>query len=419
MKNLLNKIWKNSLWIFFLITTILFLPSSLSLHAQTNDRSIAIAIGIDKLQQQKYEVSAEIIVPRYETTYNQNAQVISAVGVNPMEAFNELSTHLGKILGLSHCSAVVLGESVKDDNLINLLDMILRGKRVNYNAQLMFTNASAKDVLKKAVEVDGSFIQNLNGIVQFNNNFIYTKTALISNLYKTYLNGYGASFIPCINLSSSEYDGLSSGQSGQQQGGQQQSGQNSGQEGGNSENKYLSNDGETALIKNGKFVTIFSSEQMKGFGLITNESNRGLITINDITDDYLTNADVVVSIRQRKVTPIAKFSKNGVPQIFYYCSYLLKIEDILNGEYNPKVVDSSHNYFSKQFCNQFVKKVKTYSADAINLSKQYSADVLDVYTLFDRTNHAKWQNYLKNLSNPQDYINNIEFFMDITVKDSD
>lgn len=423
MSRIFKKIWKNNLWIFFLIITILFLPSSLSLHAQTNDRSIAIAIGIDKLAEQKYELSAEIVVPRYETTYNQNAQVISAIGANPTEAFNELSTHLGKILGLSHCSAVVLGQSVEDDNLINLIDMVLRGKRVNYNAQLIFTDGSAKEVLKKAVEVDGSFIQNLNGIVQFNNNFIYTKTSLVSNLYKTYCDGYGASFIPLINLSNNEYDGLSgsSGSSNASSGGENGS-QGGSSEGGSTSqdsNQYLSNDGQTALIKNGKYITTFSSEQMKGFGLITNESNRGLLTIEHVTDDFLTDADVIVSIRSRSITPIVKFSKTGVPQIYYTCNYTLKVEDISNGAYNPNIVDSSRNYFSKEFCSRFVSKVKSYCADAINLSKEYGADTFGIYELFDRFEHENWQNYLKNLLNSENYIKNVEFFMEIKVKDTD
>lgn len=423
----MKKIFKNSLWIFFLLITALFLPASISQHAQTADRSIAIAIGFDKLAESQYEVSAEIIVPRYQSTYSQNAQVISATGVNTCEAFNELSTHLGKVTGLSHVSAVVLGNSLKDENIIKSIDMILRNKRVNYNAQLIFTESTAKDVLKKAVEIDTNFIQNLNEIVQYNNNFIFTKTSLISNFYKTYCEGYGATFVPFINLLSNDYDGISGNSSSQSNdssgGGQSQSsGSEGGESGGQqdqSKQKYLSNDGKTAIVKNGNYLASVESEQMKGFGLLTNESNRGLITVKNVTDDFLANADVVVSIRDRKETAVVSFSKTGIPQVHYTMNFNLKIEDIINGTFNPRIANSSRNYFTKQFKDAFEGTIKNYCGDAINICKTYNADVLNIYTKFDRFAHEKWQKYLKSLPNPDDYLQNVEFFMDIRVMDND
>ena len=70
---MVRKLFKNILWIFFLVMMILLIPSSFSLHAQTEDRSIVIAMGIDKTEDNQYEVSIEFVVPRYATTYNKNA----------------------------------------------------------------------------------------------------------------------------------------------------------------------------------------------------------------------------------------------------------------------------------------------------------------------------------------------------------
>ena len=44
-------------------------------------------------------------------------------------------------------------DTLKDENIVNVLDQFLRGKRVNYNSLLCVSNSSAKDVLKKAVEI--------------------------------------------------------------------------------------------------------------------------------------------------------------------------------------------------------------------------------------------------------------------------
>lgn len=441
----MKSLWKNSIWIFFIILMVLFLPSSLTMHAQTTDRSIAIAIGIDKLEKNMYEVSAEIVIPMFQTTFNQNAQVISAVGQNTSEALNGLSIHIGKIIGLSHCSAVILGNSLKDENIAELLDQILRGKRINYNTQLIFSNNSAKEILKKAVEIDGAYIQNINEILRYNDKFVTTTNTLVSSFFQTYYDNHGASLLPLINLSTNEYEGISkdnsSGSSGGQTSGESQGGESSGgssqggsggsSQGGSSggggesscsqsqQPQYFSNNGESAIFKKGKYLTSLSTEQVKQLGLLGEKKDRGLITVKNISDNFLNDAEVVFSIKNRMSTKRVSFSETGIPQIFITHDYYLRIEEIVDDSFKPSLADDTHNYFSQQLKNRFKQEVQKQCASAINFCKEYNVDPLNFYQLFNRFQHKKWIDYLDSLENPDDYIQNIEIFMDIKVKDVD
>lgn len=422
---MVQKLFKNILWIFFLVMMIFLIPTSFSLHAQTEDRSIVIAMGFDKTEDNKYEVSIEFVVPRYATTYNQNAQVISAVGVNTTDAFVGLSLHVGRIIGLSHCSTIIIGDSLKNEDIIEIIDQILRGKRVSYNAQLIYAEGKAKEILQKAIETDVGYNLNINEIVQFNDLFISAKTLLLSDFYKTYYQGYGASYMPALSLSEKDTDGISpnsssnsSGQSSsQEQGGSSSQGESDSNQGSNSK-KYFSNDGKTAIFNKGKFVTLLTPDEVTGFGLMTNESTRGAIILDGVTNKYFTDAQITFSIRNRNVTKVVKFSKNGKPQVYYTFNYTVRIEQVRNGIFNPNIVSDTTDFFTPELKGKFSDKIKGESAKAIQKAKELKLDLFDLYETFDKYQHEKWQEYLKNLENREEYINDVEFFMQVNVFDA-
>ncbi len=442
----MRSLWKNSLWIIFIIIMALLVPSSISLHAQTEDRSIVVAMGVDKLAEEKYEVSAEIIVPRYETTYNQNAQVISSIGINSTEAINGLSIHIGKILGLSHCSTILIGESLKDDNIIEIIDQVLRSKRVNYNAQLIFCEGSSKAILKKAVEIDKNFNRNLNDIAQFNNQYLKSKSMLLSNFYKVYYENHGACFVPVMSLVTQEYNGISAlqtgesssgggGEGGDSSGGDSQSGGRETSEGGgqssdsssssggdsqdSKKQQYLSNDGKTAIFNEGKLVKILDAEQVAGFGVLTNNGTKGLFTVDNVTDDVLTNASLSLSIRAALTTKTIGFSKNNKPRVYYTINYKLRVEEIKNELSSSSVTNDNIDFLSPQAKAKIVEKIKLDISSAVNLTKELKLDLFDTYTTFERFAPKKWYKYLDTLDNKWDYMQDVEFFVDVIISNID
>ena len=413
-----KSLWKNSIWIVCFVVMAFLVTGNISLPAQTELRSVIVAVGIDKLNEGNYEVSTEIVVPKYSTTYNQNAQVISAVGNNTIDALGKISIQLGKVIGLSHCSAIVLGESLKDENIVNVLDQFLRGKRVNYNSLLCVSNSSAKEVLKKAVEIEKEYGQNINNILQYNNVFINSETVLLSDFYQTYYNNYGASFVPVVDLSKNDYEGLSS----QSQSNNQQEDETNGSSmggGSSTDQKYLSNIGNTAILKNGKLVDILSSEQMKGFSLMKVGANRGVITLENVTDQNLTNATLAMSLRHRTINRWVEFSKNGIPRIYFRIDTTVRLEQIINDEKTLTLANDNHDFFTKEVCAKFSDKVKEYCADAVNISKQLNVDVLNIYSTFNKSQYQKWQKYINSLANKDDCMQKVEFFMEVNVKSVD
>ena len=418
----MRSLWKNNIWLVFLLTILVLLPASIPAHAQTEDRSIVVAIGFDKIENGDIEVSAEIIVPKYQTTYSQDAQIISSSGKNSSEALVGLSVQTGKVIGLSHCSSFLFGKTMQNENIIEFLDQILRGKRVNYNAQLIFTESKARDVLEKSIKIDENFNQNINTIVQFNDEFIDAKTVLLSDFYKNYYDGYGAVMMPVINLSQNEYEGLSSVQeqpqssSGQSGGGNSQ--QNTEPNSNNKNQQYLSNNGRTAIFNEGKIVKIIDKDQTLGFGLMANESTRGVIVLENIYDGALMNAELSFSIKSKYYTKTVDWSKNGKPRVYYSFRYIVKLEQVKNNNDSSQIVDETKVYLSPAIKQAFSNKVRQECSKAINSSKQMNLDLFDIYQSFDRFSHKKWQEYLNTLDDKNDYMQDVEFFVSVMVNDT-
>lgn len=431
------------------IVVIILLPSSLGLRAETNNRSVGIALGIDRINENQLEVSVEIIVPKLETTYRQNAQIISAVGENTTQALEELSLHIGRVVGLSHCGAVIIGESLKNENIIEIIDHIFRSKRVNYNAELIYTKGSAKELLQNAVKIDEIYVQNINQILSFNNNFIISQNLYISDFYKNYYDNHGACFVPVISMESESYLGLStenvsSQSSGQQvgssntnqmqqsgnssQGGEsggEQSGQSvqsGGQQGGlqqaseqSTSKKIFANNGEVAVFKNGKFIKILSPKDIRGFGLILNDSIRGALKAENINDGIYNNATLSFSIRNNIITSKVGFSKNNIPQIAYTMNLTLSLEQIDNKVKNSLLTDDVEYRIAGVVKEKLEQQVKEYCSQAINECKTSNLDLLHIFDKFNRFEYDKWQKYLKSLDDPDNYINGVEFYMQVNI----
>lgn len=413
-----NSVFKNRIFIVFLIMLVCLVPFSIAKPAQTDVRTVVIGAGIDRLKDQdnQIELSVQILVPHYNIGFNENAQVISATGDNVSKAFEKLSAHIGKIIGLSHCSSIVFGESMKDDDIASTLDWFHRSKRLDGNSVVVYSEGSAKKVLETSLKVDNNLSLSLVNILQFNRPLSF---AIIANLYpflKTYYSGHGAELVPIINLTKQDNMGLSVSESGSGGSGgseESQGGQSGGSQGENQD--YLSNNGDTAIFKNGYFVTKVENKNLLGFNDLLGNTQKGIVVLNNITDNNLTDAQVSVGKRSLNKFYKVWFDKNGNPCIEYNLKYKARIEQILQQENNLTLLKSYNDYFSNEVKDSFVSYIKDKCATAVNICKESNADCLKIYEKFNALKRTGWQKYINSLPNKDDYIKNVNFYINVSV----
>ena len=422
---MLNNFFKNRIFIILILIAICFIPSSISRPAQTVVRSVVIGVGIDKSPESddKVELSAQIIVPHYDIGFNENAQVISADGPNVTEAFENLSVHIGKIIGLSHCSIIAFGESMKNENIAKTLDWFYRSKRLDSNASIIYTEGSAKKLLETSLQADNNLSLSLNSIMQFNEPLSFAKKTEIIPFLQAYYSKNESILVPIINLTSLDYEGLSvkEGSSGEQTsggGGGSGGGSPSGESNENQQ-QFISNDGDAAIFKNGRFVAKILKDEVRGFNDLTGKTQKGIAILENVTDENLTNAQVAITKRGLTKTYKVGFSKQGIPRIEYNLNYTAKVEQILQDNIDITILDGYKDYVSKKVKEKFSDFIKQSCADAVNISKENNVDCLKIYEKFSSFDRKRWEKYLSSLENRDDYIQNVEFFVNVNVRGID
>ena len=126
------------------------------------DRAVVVGIGIDKTET-GYLVSAQIVLPAEADAKESGYIIAKAEDVSLSGALNAISREAGKIISMSHCNVVILGNEVIQHDAVNVLDYILRNAYLSENALLLATGGKAADILSaKTVYGDSSslFIQN-------------------------------------------------------------------------------------------------------------------------------------------------------------------------------------------------------------------------------------------------------------------
>lgn len=402
--------------IFILIIFAIYFPLTINMTKQTDRRIVVIAVGIDK-NEADYTVSMQMIVPGASTSFKENLQVYSASGDNILQTIENLSIHIGKITGLGNLSAIVFGKEMAKQGIVETLDFFVRSKRINDNSTIITTNAKAKTLLEKVALIDNNFAYSVNSLAKLNGTSSNTGFSSVESFLSDYYSGTIASAVAQINQVSDDTEGIStkpqSSQSGDSSVPTVASAGEEGQDQQN-ENNVLSNNGDTSIFVGGKEVAVFDAQQMFGFGILTRESQRAVFTLKNVSDNFLNNAEVVMSLKGKTLAREYTF-KNGVPQVKNHVKLIVKIEQIRQENKDLDQMDGTYDYLTDEVKRLLKLQIVNQISESINLSKQYNADILKVQDMFFKFKHDQWNKYLKTLPDKADAYKNIEFFTDIQI----
>ena len=145
MKNKKQKIYFK---IFTIVLLIVLSQRAILLPVQFSSTTIVNAVGIDKLQT-GYEVSMQVITPKFETGVIKNMIYYSSKDSTISKCFQNLSVNLGKNLEFAHLNAIVLSNNIiESENLNNVMNVFTNSKTQNQNALIVATPLLASTILQ-------------------------------------------------------------------------------------------------------------------------------------------------------------------------------------------------------------------------------------------------------------------------------
>lgn len=144
--------------IVFLIIFVIYFTQDFTL-INIEKTALIVTLGVDKTEE-GFTVTSQIAVPEGSKNQNNNNEaVISSDGKTVYEAVSNISDRTGWYPKLSFCNLIVLGESMLEDNVMEVVDFFIRSYKVEDSAILCACEGSAKELLLSSSPLD-----NISGI---------------------------------------------------------------------------------------------------------------------------------------------------------------------------------------------------------------------------------------------------------------
>ena len=427
------------------------LPTTLYMPSQAQSRAIVTAIGIDKTEDNLYEVTLAVITPKSGGQVGGGSMVETGTGQTVAIAMHLLSINFGKKLGLQHCDSIIISDNVLKDDITNVLDFFIRTNNLTSDANLINCPKSAKELITQGASSQASSVANINDIIQYNNDFLYSTNVTIYEFYNRYFSEAGAIYMPIIELegeenildsyntktqnnesnngssqsatssslssnssssnsSSSDSESSNSGASNSKD----SSGSNNAGTSGTNSSKLTSN-GKCAVIKKGVKIREISENERIALNILSKNNNRGIIGTSNFTEGALKNATVIMQLVNKNLS-VKGYFENGKPKIKFDVDMIVKPDEIIMDKMDLETITGLTSFMTPKLKQALIDNINKCINELIENMKTYKTDILFVYDNLNRFHHKELENFLNTLEDKSDYLNYVDFETNINIR---
>lgn len=390
--------------VLVLMLFIFFSFSAIGKMGQDKYLSVVTMMAVDKLDDE-YQVSAKTIVPATTKEGAGSEKVFTYTGETVSDAVNGLERLIGNQLGMAHCNLIALSDKTLSEDIEDITDYFIRTKKVGKNTLLVACGESAREFMFATAYMSNVLLIKMDAVLEYNKSDLKATSTTLDDFYKGYESPPAVTILPVMTLTDDDSKGIlvqvepSSSQTPLPEG----------------KTKYFVNDGSTHILKKGIKVWTLNPDEVRAMNYFLPETKNGKITLNDVTDDKLTNAKIVLKILEQNTSTKATF-EDGKPVYNVDVSLTVLLEDIAHSDSDEQKIDQFEEIITDEIKQKTIAKVTAQMQDIITKAKSHNCDVLDVYKNFYRTKYRKWKNYLSSLPNQDDYLAGVDIKVNVEVK---
>ena len=339
--------------------------------------AIIVALAVDKGKDYNYEVTAEIAVPEAtdQNSETKNAQV-TGKGNTIGEALKEVSDLTGWFPQLNFCNLIMISDSLKDENVIKILNYFAITFRVQDSCLIAMSEGSAKKVLEDSSPLDDIASFAIQKILLKQPGF--DKNVLDNNVKDfcvSYYNPSSSSYMPVISKNTVEGNSSDANKSGQQSG---QSDSSSNQSGNSSGQKIVFSARKTALFKNGIRVGELSEDQTLTLKILTSNVKSTIYPIEKSVDGIPENKHYLLTILKNKAKIDISIEDNKLNldiNVDIFCKLSDENSDNIDQSLpkNTPLPQQVKEAFTKKLTDEIYKlieKTNTLNCDVLNIERR-------------------------------------------------
>lgn len=460
----MGRFFRRHTWLIVLLAFLCLFPQALTSQARLNNRVLITGLAIDKTDK-GYLVTAQTVFPSAGSeSGGEGAELnfISEEGVSITESIKKLSYNIGKIAGLSHMNFLLISDSIfEDKNVATTLDYFLRDPYLPNSIMLLYCKGNAQEQLQKTKNLELSVGLGLQKIYSYKESSLNSKMVTLQDFISDSLDPSKVSIVPQLNIteaqsgenassssSESSGEGSTSGATGSTPSGGGNSAAGSSSSSGSGGGSGSSGSGDSgggsggqssggnsaasaavkgriqfftpfAYFKNGKFMgEITDQKEIISFLLPTNITQAFDLVIENVNDGNVYH-DAKVGLRIYKKSSKINVDFSGArPKAKFKIGFdKVQFMEVINdgvayeGAYqNLKVYenDTLKEAAKKQLAENF-KKV-------VSAGKKANVDIFKIADFCYRFKNKEWKEFLKNISNIDNYLDEIDFEFDLEIR---
>lgn len=405
---------KHKYSIIIIIFFLIMLPTTIGLPSQTDTRAIVTGVSIDK-SEDEFNVALQLITPQSNLSNNENIEIVEDKGDTFQACINNLGIKLGKVVGFEHTNIIIIGDGVKGEDLMNIFDYLFRNSKITLSTIVLQSNKTAKKILETSAELNNNSSSSLQNNLAYNDEIIETSnTASIGKFFNDYFSFSKVSIVPIIEEpeeesgnTKTEGGGASGGASSGSDSGSQGGGQSSGGSGGEKQatvEPLIKNNGESAVYKQGIFVTKLDKKLTGGFSLLNKRTSKGIIKVENVTDNkfyYDSTVTVKVESSKIKIKPVIKNDRLIYKADISLFAFVSEVVD--KNAKTHKIMVSDENFLTEELKVKIDEKMKQAIENSLNFCKEQK---LDVFRFCDKFYKYNKKGLIKILNiYGEDYLN--------------
>ncbi len=421
-KHFFVSIFKSPVLLIFVLVCIFMLPTSINTQSVAFRSAIAIAVGVDINEQNMVELLVAINVSSTSESLAENSKILSATGETVGNAFTNLNMMFGRNVRLGHVRFVMIGERASNQNIVDLLDRLVRTSKIRNTVQLIYCPNSLTDIFNAGTKIKGSTGIKLSDIICHVQD---TSTTSINSNIDTFYRGYfcpsGISKLNMVYLSDTYTQGISVtpdvGNSSDSSGGEAGEGGETG-EGGTSQpeqepNKYIANHGQLAIYEKGVLKTVLSTNMSNGVNWLSPEYNPKDLIVEVQNAKHINSGSINFDILRKSVNIESFFYKN-IPFISAKIVITLDIDEVITG--GEENFDVTYDVIDDSVKSSIGKTIRGQISNALAESKSLRLDLFEFNNIFYKNNYQDYKKYLEMGNTIYDVIENTQVVANIEIK---
>ncbi len=413
MKKLKTIFTPRNIAVWLLILVLIFAVPELDEPAMSKTEAIVTTLCVDKTDD-SIEIATTVLAPAEDKKVN--LQVYTGSGKTLGDAMSNISLLIGKEMGFAQTQILALGKNLCEDSIMPTLDYMTRTKKVGRNTILINFEGEIKEFADAVSNLNVEKSLRLEQIINFDERYVLTKDSNVESFYKGYFSNISLGIMPQIKLTSEESSTAIEIQSG----GSESSGSSGGNTGavnGNSNSgggkKYLVNDGTTCVFKDGKLALTVEPEHMKRVNIFLNDSQKGTITVKNVTDHLYDDATVVCSLRKKEISLKPEF-KEGKPKYTADLELVIMVEEVDEKFPTDAYLKRNKDFVTDELVKRLKETVKSEMEEIISYCKTNKVDLIGVYRNFYHREYKDFKKYVEKVGTAN-YLDGIDYEIKITV----